>query len=540
MSHVSKLRNSRDTWKQKAVDRGNTMRYQRKELRRLKRERDQYKRQARQASTRAAVPRTGSGASTVDVVWFSLQLFVVVHLSFRAISRVLALLAEPLGLHNVPCPQTVSHWVTRLALVRIRASTGPFESPVVGRYGAGTMWLLDTSIALGDGKILAVFAINLHHDQVACRAPPLAQATCLAICVAPSWTGERIADVLANLIAVTGRPAAYLKDGGSDLAKAVRLLGDHGLASPCISDISHMSANLLKHAYHQHPQFSLFVSACHAISTALPHTIFAGLTPPKVLFKARFMNVHRVVTWAHRLLHHTPSGHAAHDAVLARLQAKLGELPDGHSFIARFLCDAQALLACQTVFKTTGLSPASYHACQPLLETLPAESSIRQGIQAWADQHLAVGRTLGLEQVGLPVTSDTIESLFGIAKQHGIGTVKDANRIALRLPALAGELTPEEVQQVLRLRVKEQHKVLGNLPSLARQRQDILPHPGRLADLAGQDAPPANLVLLPGAKNRINTTITPYISAGYNAETGPPVGFLNAALERLECSGASI
>jgi hypothetical protein len=39
--------------------------------------------------------------------------------------------------------------------------------------------------------------------------------------VANSWTGETIADLLGRLIAVMGRPAAYLKDGGGDLHKAV-------------------------------------------------------------------------------------------------------------------------------------------------------------------------------------------------------------------------------------------------------------------------------------------------------------------------------
>jgi len=540
MSRATKLRMSRANWKQKAVDRGNTIRYQRKELRRLKRERDQYKREVRQARASDRSQRAVPMASKVNVVWFSLQLFLVVHLSFRAISRVLALLAEPLGLGKAPCPQTVSNWVTRLSLVRIRVCAAPPGSRAVGqRYGAGSIWLLDTSIALGDGKILAVLAVNLHHYLISRRAPTLAQVSCLAVCVAPSWTGDRIADVLANLIAVTGSPAAYLKDGGSDLSRAVRLLGEHGIDSPCIRDISHMSANLLKHAYHQHPLFSTFVSACGAVSSALKHTIFACLIPPKVSFKARFMNLHRLVTWGHRLLQHTPSGRASQDAVVRQLWAKLGELPACQPFMAQFLRDAQVLLACQKLMKTTGLSPASYHACQPLLETLPDASSVRQGFQAWADQQLSVCRTLGLEQVGLPVTSDTIESLFGIAKQHGVGTIKDANRIALRLPALAGGLTPEDARQVLQIRVKDQQEIVGKLSSLVRQRQDILPHPGRLEDLSSQQNTPANLVLLPGSKNRINTEVIPYISAPCSQSTGPPIRSTDAYNERLEWVGGS-
>jgi hypothetical protein len=120
-----------------------------KNRQRLKRARDQYKQRARQATSIDGFPQTGPKGSKVDVVWFSLQLFLVVHLSFRAISRVLALLAEPLGLPNTPCPQIVSNWVTRLSLARISHCTGSvggrfFEE----RYDPGAIWLLDTSPAL--------------------------------------------------------------------------------------------------------------------------------------------------------------------------------------------------------------------------------------------------------------------------------------------------------------------------------------------------------------------------------------------------------
>jgi len=36
---------------------------------------------------------------------------------------------------------------------------------------------------------------------------------------------------LKQVIAVTGQPCAYLKDGGADLAKAVRLLNEEGAYS---------------------------------------------------------------------------------------------------------------------------------------------------------------------------------------------------------------------------------------------------------------------------------------------------------------------
>jgi hypothetical protein len=49
MSATSKLKHSRQRWKQKAKRRAEDNRYWRKELERLKRERDAYKQRAKQA-----------------------------------------------------------------------------------------------------------------------------------------------------------------------------------------------------------------------------------------------------------------------------------------------------------------------------------------------------------------------------------------------------------------------------------------------------------------------------------------------------------
>ena len=77
--------------------------------------------------------------------------------------------------------------------------------------------MIDISIGLGTGKILAVLAGDAQHHQLAAGALSLEQVHCLGVSVAPRWTGEAIAQVLKRLITVIGRPAAYLKDGGSEL-----------------------------------------------------------------------------------------------------------------------------------------------------------------------------------------------------------------------------------------------------------------------------------------------------------------------------------
>jgi hypothetical protein len=324
----------------------------------------------------------------------------------------------------------------------------------------------------------------------------------MAVSVADSWTGESIAAFLKRLIASAGRPAAYLKDGGTDLKKSIRLLDEQGLASPCIDDISHVIATLLKWWYQDQPIFETFLSACGRVSGKLKQTVLACLVPPKVQTKARFMNAHRLIRWADGLLGLSPAGGARKDSILSKLRACLDRLPSCRAFIKRFRDDAVPLLECQRILKAQGLSHSTIAKCEPFIQAI-GSAPVRQKFSIYLQNQLQIAAKLGLERIGVPVTSDPIESLFGLGKLHGTGEIKDANRIALRLPALCGNLTRSEVAQAIKISVAEEQEITGRFISLVKQRRDVLPHPERLESLSTEQAG-AHLELIASAKNREN------------------------------------
>ena len=524
MSQQSKLRHSREQWKRKATERAEHNRYLRKELARIREERDRLRHAHREAQERLRQHDAQAHglvvSHKVDLVWLALRLFLEVRISFRAVSRVLQLLAEGGVFTKAPCPQTVINWVMRLAIVRSDATHAVRGLPLrASPFSNGLIWMLDLSIGLGTGKILAIVACEAQHHALAPGAIALDRVTCLGVSVAASWTGETIADVLRRLIAQLGRPAAYLKDGGSDLRKAIDLLEEEGLGSPCIDDIAHAVAGMLKRYYHAHPAFETFLSACGRVSGHLKHTILACLVPPTVRTKARFMNVHRLFTWADRVLRLSPSGGAKTGSTLAKLRACLDQLPACKALIRRFHSDAQGLLACQQVVKMQGLSYATLAQCEPLLATMPS-ATLRRDCHAYLVYQLETATTLGLEHIGLPISSDAIESLFGVAKRHGVGETHDARRMALRLPAFCGVPTREEAHQVLEVSVARQREFTAQVPSLTTQRRDVLGHPERLERLSlmGDDKP---LELLPPSKNRSNSSEILHLSNGYERPYGP-------------------
>lgn len=524
MSALSKLKQSRAQWKQKARRRGDENRYLRKELQRVKAERDRYKQRSQQANRQGQAQPPASHRPAGDdkpaLVCLALQLFLVARIGVRAVSRVLAVVGPHLGLPKAPCPQTIRNWVTRLSMVRLQLAAS-FTGTRLSHepFANGLIWMIDVSIGLGAGKILAVLALDAQHHQHSPAAPTLRQVRCVAVAVAASWTGDTIAAFLQRVIAVLGRPAAYLKDGGTDLQKAVRVVGEHGLPSLAIDDISHAVATLLKRHYHQHPQLATFLSACGRVSGKLKQTLLACLAPPTVQTKARFMNLHRLVLWAERLLKLSPPGRAAHGSALEKLRACLDQLPACKAFLTRFRADALPLLACQKMLKTQGLSHTTLTHCDPLIAAIPSPT-VRRDFANYLQAQLATATTLGLAEVGLPISSDPIESLFGLAKQHGVGAVKDANRIALHLPALCGVPTRAEAQQVLEVSVAQQQAFTSRLTSLTKQRREVLPHPECLETLGG-DQVNTYVELLPGSQIRSNAQGPLSISKSYQEAGGP-------------------
>jgi len=486
MSEKWKLEQSRENWKKKAIQRGNENRALRKECNRIKDEREHYKQKNKTVEQQLKIQQEQkTTVCKIEIIFITISLFLTARIGFRAISRVLAVLGSKLGLSKTPCAQTVSNWITRLSIVKMQATLQNMQNKTFTNINNGFVWLIDISIGLGAGKILSVLSLDLNHHKDHNRAPKLLDVTCVAVSVATSWTGEKIAAFLETVIDnVKGAPCAFLKDGGADLEKAVGILNNQGKLCLCIADISHIMANLFKNTYAKNPVFDTFISACGQVSKNLQQTLLASLAPPKISNRARFMNLHQLVSWADKLLKQSLPGKASEGSMLAKLRGKLDLLPTCKTFIKQFLRDAVPVLECQKILKSEGLSIDSYRKCERIINTLNLSKSISNGFAQWAEEHLAISSQLNLGQTALPISTDSIESLFGVGKRLGSGQIKDADRIALRLPTFCGDFSKEDAQKVSQISLEQQKKLTNKRNSLIKQRRDILSNPGRLETLS--------------------------------------------------------
>jgi hypothetical protein len=148
-------------------------------------------------------------------------------------------------------------------------------------------------------------------------------------------------------------------------------------------------------------------------------------------------------------------------------------------------------------------------------------AAIGQEFRAYLTHQLGIATALGLAHVGVPISSDAIESLFGVGKRHGVGETPDAARIALRLPALCGRPTREEAEHVLGVSVARQHAYTAALPSLTQQRREVLAHPERLESLLREPALP-HVELIPSPKTHVNNEVSRALKKSYRNQIGTP------------------
>ena len=210
------------------------------------------------------------------------------------------------------------------------------------------------------------------------------------------------------------------------------------------------------------------------------------------------------------------------------MRSCLDQLPAGKALIKRFRRDAFGLLECQKILKTTGLSHDTLAQCEPLIDAMPS-AALRLECRASLAFELETAKTLGLDHVGVPISSDTIASLFGVAKHHGVGETQDAARIALRLPAFCGLPTREEAEQVLEVSLARQQEITGQCTSLTKQRREVLGNPERLESLALTPGSP-HVQRIASPNNRSNPQEIVHISNTYENLHGPQLAGLDDPL----------
>ena len=362
-------------------------------------------------------------------------------LSFRASSKVLqAFLLVGTGLLSwVPHFTTGIEWALRLGLHRLQQAQRHLDEPWV--------CIADFTIQIGCKKALIVLRVPVAAVSQG-TALTLQQVEVIGLSLGETWNGARVKTVLLALFERCGWPSHVVSDCGSDIKKG---LVETVLKAPqrasWISDVSHVVANALKHAYAKLSIFQQFQRLCTRMRQRLQQTRFAFLLPPKARAKGRFLSASRQAEWGLRTLAYLEAREREASPDVSALAQALRGLKSFQLFLMTFVRHTTCVNQGRKMVKTHGLSAESIHAAQETLGALPEKSPIGKEVSHSLQHYVPVVESSDSPLLG---SSDVIESLIGKAKQRLEANGRsELNKSILLIPCLCGELTQDLVAEAL-------------------------------------------------------------------------------------------
>jgi len=361
------------------------------------------------------------------------ELFLKTRISFRGIGKVVKHL-NPFD--HIPHFTSVINWVLRFGLSLLQQAQ-PISAPWIA--------MIDHSIDIGSKKVLVVLRVKVDvFESTDCLQ--LTDCECLGLHIQQTINGHQIAIALMAIFEKTGYPQVILQDGDSSLNCGVkRLLESRQLDIPIVHDISHAASAALKQALTNHPDYQTFLDLRVRFNSQFRQTDCAYLLFPKIRHKGRFMDIGKQFVWATHLLQiHQEMSNPKLTEQFNGFQQKLFQLQE---FIDEFADTTDCLNQMMKQLKMQGLNDNTFNESKHLLNPLPDESSVKTRLLQWLEQTYAISKQFSSS---LPVSSDVIESLFGLFKYLvGRNPQADMNRSVLLLPALCGQSNLETIQQAI-------------------------------------------------------------------------------------------
>jgi hypothetical protein len=485
VNNSTKLQKSRDAWRKKATDRKKILRINEKresrkdqkikkleELNQLLEQKNKALGEQLKEANSAAVVNLDNARRTRALC---VLLVIIGVVSFRSVTRILSIISGYYGVNIswIPHFTSVINWTLRVGLARLN-SVIPIDEPWVA--------LIDVSIDVSIKKALVVLRIKLSTLQEKGRAITLEDCECIDVQVSDTWNGETVSAVLEGTFEKAGKPVAILKDGGSDLAKGVRVWRENTDSKDVfiIDDIGHVAANALKAAYSKLAAFIAFLASLKSGAAKLRQSDLSYLAPPQLRTKGRFQSITKVAEWASKILSLLGGpGRPKEGSLADRLREFMPGFSAQRRFIEGFARTAEVVSKVLEILKHEGINQKTYRECRNLLESLPNRCIAKKRLMKWLDKHLRIQCRMGIGQTPLPVSSDVIETLFGKFKVTLQRSNKaEFNRIVLSIPALCGKIDENQINSLLSsvthkdLKQWENTNIMG---SQAKSRREVLP-----------------------------------------------------------------
>lgn len=371
---------------------------------------------------------------SVEAVEAAVRLKLETSASFHAVVDGLGIVASVYSLSEFPHAihhSTLITWIKKIGYYELTKSLDKRYAWII---------IIDESVQIGQVKLLVIQGIRVI-DLPADRALQLTDLQTLFASSATSWSGDKIAEALVIVKERVGEIAYAVSDNGSNIKKALKK--EHIIQ---VHDITHHIALIIKSLYHKDEQFVAFTGEMGRIKKRGVLGKAAAVLPPNQRTKSRFLNINLVAKWGQKALENllkntnlTVDHHAVLDWVKPYdiFIAELQQITDAADFVNQTLKN-KGLNAQTATLIIAKFDDKSNPATGKLL-------GFQNRIKKYLTAMLAL-LPANLGKDSLLCCSDCIESTFGKFKQWmSINTNTGITDLALVIPAFSVPITPQYI-----------------------------------------------------------------------------------------------
>jgi len=177
-----------------------------------------------------------------------------------------------------------------------------------------SIWIVDFSIQIGIHKLMLVLRIDINKikNQQKYKSGNKGKINRLKINfhdvevihmrILERTSYTYILIELEEILEKCGAPLFIMSDGGSDLAKGIRIFIENHPGIEHLNDISHKISNILKTELEKNIKWKEFCQIVTAIKQKIKLSVIAHMCPPQFRQKVRFLNVRDPIAWAFQML----------------------------------------------------------------------------------------------------------------------------------------------------------------------------------------------------------------------------------------------
>jgi len=360
----------------------------------------------------------------------------------QAIEIIVAQFDAPYG-----CPA----WTTgRMWLLRV----GYYQLMRPKAQADDWVWVVDHTVQIGQDKCLLILGVRLSalpNDE--CNLSHAAMEPLALIPVRQS-NGQVVCEQLEATVQKTGVPREILSDHGTDLHAGIERFRENHPQTISVYDIKHKTAAVLKHALERDQYWQDFTQRANQAGRQMQQTPLAALMPPSQKSKARYLNVHELVTWGQAALAFVdqPTLHQEHglDGLAPeQIQTKLGWLTEFRPHLEEWGGLFEIVSVAESLIRHHGIRAGTQQELKIQLRGLaqtPRTRQVRQELLDFVAQEEAKARP----NERLLGSSEIIESVLGKQKRLEQNQSKSGfTGLILGMCAMVADTTREVIQKAL-------------------------------------------------------------------------------------------